>query len=100
MERDYFEEESYLRAQKRVKELKGFYWHLFWYMAVNIFILIMIYRGLGKNDSFFRYEHFATAFFWGIGILGHWFGVFGIKGVFSKNWEKRKIKEYMDKDKF
>ncbi|PCJ96554.1 MAG: hypothetical protein COA50_07190 [Flavobacteriaceae bacterium] len=98
MERNYLEEERYLRAQKKVKDIQGFYWHLFWYVVVNTFLLSMIYRGLDNNESFWQYGHFATVFFWGVGMLAHWFGVFGIKGVFSKNWEKRKIKEYMDKD--
>ena len=38
MESDYFNEEKYKRAKKRIKEIKGFYWNLFWYLAVNIFI--------------------------------------------------------------
>ena len=27
-------EDAYLRAQKRLKELKGFYGHAFWYVVV------------------------------------------------------------------
>lgn len=101
IEKDNFiEEERYFRAKKRVKEIQGFYWHLFWYLAVNIFLWIMIYRGLDEGESFFTFGHFSTAFFWGIGLLAHWTGVFGKHLVFSKNWEERKIREYMDKDKF
>ncbi len=98
MEQDYFEEERYLLTLKRVKNLKGFYWHLFWYVVVNMFILIMTYNGLDDNESFFQYRHFAIVFYWGLGIFSHWIRVFGIKGIFSKRWEKRKIKEYMDND--
>jgi hypothetical protein len=43
---------------------------------------------------------FAVWFFWGIGLAAHWLGVFGKNIVFSKAWEERKIKEFMDKDKF
>lgn len=100
MDNNYLEEERYLRAQKRVKKIKGFYWHLFWYLAVNIFLLAMIYKNLGTNESFFKYGHFTTPFFWGIGLFFHWLGVFGRNIVFSKDWEDRKIEEYMDKDKF
>ncbi len=100
MDNNYLEEERYLRAQKRVKKIKGFYWHLFWYLAVNIFLLAMIYKNLGTDESFFEYGHFTTPFFWGIGLFFHWLGVFGKNVVFSKDWEERKIKEFMNKDKF
>ena len=30
MDNNYLEEERYIRAQKRVKKIKGFYWHLFY----------------------------------------------------------------------
>lgn len=97
---DFSEEDRYLRAKKRVKQIEGFYWHLFWYLVVNIFILIMIYRGLDDKENFFQFGHFSTAFFWGIGLVAHWASVFGRNIIFSKEWEERKIKEFMDKDKF
>ncbi len=97
---DFSEEDRYLRAKKRVKQIQGFYWHLFWYLAVNIFLLVMVYRGLGENSDFLSFGHFSTAFFWGIGLFAHWAGVFGKNLVLSKSWEERKIKEFMDKDKF
>ena len=97
---NYYEEERYLRAKKRVKEIQGFYWHLFWYLAVNIFLWVMIYRSLDNAENFFSFGTFSTPFFWGIGLVAHWASVFGKNLVFSKQWEERKIKEYMDKDKF
>lgn len=35
---------------------------------------------------------------WGIGLLIHAFSVFGTK-MFLKDWEEKKIKELMEKDK-
>jgi hypothetical protein len=67
---------------------------------VNGYLLAMIYRGLDADENMFEYGHFATPFFWGIGLAFHWFGVFGKNIVFSKEWEDRKMKEFMDKDKF
>lgn len=99
MKNSYFEEERYAKAQKRVKKIKGFYMHLFWYLVVNIFLLAMIYKNLDSNEDIFEWGHFTTPFFWGIGLLFHWVGVFGRNIVFSKDWEERKIKEFMDKDK-
>lgn len=98
-ENQFAEEDRYLRAQKRVKQIKGFYWHLFWYLAVNIFIWVMAYRGMGVGENFFSFGTFSTAFFWGIGLAAHWASVFGKNLIFSKKWEERKIREYMDKDK-
>lgn len=100
MENEYLEEKRYLRAQKKLKEIKGFYWHLFWYLVVNIFLWITIYVNLEQGESFFKLGHFWTAIFWGIGLFFHWFGIFGKNVIFSKDWEERKIKEYMEKDKF
>ncbi|MCK5638887.1 MAG: 2TM domain-containing protein, partial [Flavobacteriaceae bacterium] len=42
---------------------------------------------------------FTTAFFWGIGLMFHAYGVFGKNLLFSKDWEERKIKEIIEKDK-
>ena len=36
---DYRKEEAYLRAQKKVKEITGFYWHAAVYVLVNIFLI-------------------------------------------------------------
>ena len=99
-----YDEDTYERAKIRLKKLKGFYWHLFWYLAVNLFISISkIYRNLQEgetfNEAFFDFGTFAVWIFWGIGIVSHWFGVFGKNIIFSKDWEKRKMNQFMDKDK-
>ncbi len=102
---NYSEQERYLRAQKRVKDIKGFYWHLFWYLVVNIFLTfggtIAHFVRTGELDfGNWHFGMFAVWFFWGIGLAAHWLNVFGKNIVFSRDWEERKIKEYMDKDKF
>ena len=105
MNKDFFEEERFLKAQKRVKEIKGFYWHLFWYVAVNVFItfgssISHIIHGGDITEIGLDFGKFSVWIFWGIGLFFHWFGVFGKHLTISKRWEERKIKEYMDKDKF
>jgi hypothetical protein len=95
---DTFErEQAYLRAEKRLKELKGFYWHLFWYLVVNAFLIASIAIN-SKSFDIFNFGTFSTAFFWGIGLFFHWFGVIGKHLTFSKNWEDRKMREFMDKE--
>ncbi len=92
----FHKEEAYLRAQKKVKSLMGFYWHLASYVIVNLFIIILIVSNGGRLFSF---GTFATAFFWGIGIFFHFLGVFGPDFLFGRNWEERKIKKFMEKDR-
>ena len=40
MEKEYIEEKKYLRAQKRVKDIRGFYAHFIWFVAINLFLMI------------------------------------------------------------
>ncbi len=105
MEDKYAKEELYRRAEKRVKDIKGFYWHLFWYLAVNIYLTFggpiwAFVTGRSVELHSLNYGNFSVWFFWGIGLAGHWLHVFGRNIFFSKDWEDRKIKEFMDKDKF
>ena len=105
MENNYNEEKRYLRAKNRVKKIQGFYWHLFWYLAVNLFLTFgstigNLFNGESFDIDHFSFGTFSVWFFWGIGLVFHWISVFGKNILFSKNWENRKIKEYMDKDKF
>tara|TARA_R110001583_G_scaffold102332_1_gene248911 strand:- start:694 stop:1020 length:327 start_codon:yes stop_codon:yes gene_type:complete len=94
---DYKKEDAYLRAQKKLKEIKGFYWHAFWYVVVNAFIIITIVSN--SDGNIWNLGTFSTPLFWGIGLGFHALGVFGKNLFFGKAWEERKIKEYMDKDK-
>ncbi len=90
-------EEAYLRAKKKLDKLKGFYWHLASYVVVNLFLIIVIV--IGNDGNIWNFETFATAFFWGIGLVFHFLSVFGPAFFFGQNWEERKIKEFMDKEK-
>jgi hypothetical protein len=96
--KNYSEEERYIQAKKRVDKLKGFYGHFTSYIIVNIFILSMIYFNIDNGESFWQFGHFSTAFFWGIGVAFHAFGVFGQNFILGPKWEERKMKQYMSKD--
>ena len=52
-----------------------------------------------NDGEFWRWENFSTALFWGIGLLAHGTSVFGSNLIFGKEWEERKIQEFMNKDK-
>lgn len=95
---EFEKEEAYLRAKKKLEKLVGFYWHLAVYVIINIVLITII--GVNRDDGeFWSFGTFATAFFWGIGLAFHFLGVFGPNFIFGKNWEERKMKEFMDKEK-
>jgi len=91
------------RAKERLKELKGFYWHLAAYIGVNSFITISTIIGRMSNGASFLdvldFGTFAVWFFWGIGLFFHGIKVFSYNPIFSKEWEERQIQKYIEKDK-
>lgn len=105
MDNDFIEEQRYIKAKKRVKDIKGFYSHFAVYIAVNLFLSSIIIVGImSDNGNSFEeaignFGVYSTWLFWGIGVFFHWLGVFGFGNILSKNWEERKIKELMEKDK-
>ena len=93
-------ESKYESAYKQVKRIKGFYIHVLAYVFVNIFLIASsYYNDTWGIEKFVRWESFSTAFFWGIGLAAHGLSVFGRNLFFNANWEEKKIKEFMDKDK-
>jgi hypothetical protein len=104
MEQNYYKEQQYLKAKKKVQDIKGFYSHLTVYIIINIFISGIIIYGLSYDEEYGftqaigHFGVYSTWLFWGIGLFFHWLGVFGFKNLLGKGWEDRKIKELMDKD--
>ena len=91
--------QAYKIAQMKVKKLKGFYVHLIVYILVNSFLIFSKYANLDEGETFFTFKTFSTVFFWGIGIVAHGFSVFVPHFVFGNDWEDKKMKQFMEKDK-
>ncbi|MGE7636009.1 2TM domain-containing protein [Bacillus paramycoides] len=87
------QDEIYLRAKKRVENLKAFYIHLTVYILVNL-MLFLINMISDSSKLWFLYPLGG----WGIGIVIHGLTTLPL-GIFGKKWEEQKIKEYMKKDK-
>jgi len=103
MDKDYFKEQQYLKAKKRVQDIKGFYSHLAVYVVINTFISGIIIYGLSGDNYGFgevltHFGVYSTWLFWGIGLFFHWLGVFGFKSFMGKSWEEKKIKQLMDEE--
>ena len=82
---------AYIKASKRVKELKGFYGNVTSYCLVIPF-LIFVNLYTSPNYHWFWWPMFG----WGIGVASHALQVFGI----GKNWEENQIRKIMEKDEF
>lgn len=90
---------AYDNALKRVRKIKGFYTHLIVYIVINIMIIVLNTQNLKPGESYFQWNNFATALFWGIGLAAHGLSVFIPAIVLGRDWEERKIKELMEKQK-
>ncbi|MGM5470848.1 2TM domain-containing protein [Flavobacteriaceae bacterium LMO-SS05] len=99
MEHKHFEQERYFRAQKKVKSIKGFYSHALVYVVINLMIVVINLQNLEQGESYFQWHNFTTLGFWGIGLLAHGLSVFMPSIILGKDWEERKIKELMEKNK-
>lgn len=93
------DEIKYQQALKRVKQIKGFYSHAAIYLIINIMIVAFNIQELDEGETYFQYHNFFTAFFWGLGLLAHGLSVFMPSMLMGKDWEEKKIKELMEKDK-
>ena len=79
------------QARDRVAAIKGFYIHLFIFVAVNLGLLAI---NLFDREVWWAQWPFLI---WGLGVLGHAYAVYGSGISFMQNWERRKMKEFMDK---
>lgn len=85
----YQEQNAYLKARARVKEMKEFYGNLFSYCTVIPFLIFINYF------TYWEFQWFWFPLFgWGLGLTIHGFSVFG----YGAKWEERKIQELMEKE--
>lgn len=84
----------YQKAKKQVQEIKGFYIHLTCYLLVMI-ALIFINLKFSPQYLWFIWSLLG----WGIGVLFHAITVFNLFSFIGRDWEARKIKEFMEEEK-
>lgn len=100
---NFHKEQQYIRAQKRVEEIKKFYKHLVVYILINLVFIgrriykDIVYRDESVMEAFLDLHNYNLFFWWGVIVFLHGFSVFAKGKFFSKKWEERKIKEYMNK---
>lgn len=86
-------DDSYLRARKHVDDLKEFYYGILSYFIVIPFLIYINYK------TYWEFQWFWFPMIgWGIGIAINAFKVYVSDGIFGRNWEERKLKQYMGED--
>jgi len=88
------QENSYYKAQKRVEDIKGFYGNLASYIIVIVGLAVL---NLVTGPQYLWF--FFPAIGWGIGVVVHGLSVFNYMPFLSSDWEDKKIKQLMDKER-
>ena len=85
---------KYEKAKKRVKTKKEFYEHLTVYIVMSAFFFL-----INAVTSFGNWWFHWPILGWGLGVMFHYFDVFGLPGVgtMSQDWENRAIEEEMER---
>ncbi|MCT2408710.1 2TM domain-containing protein [Chryseobacterium antibioticum] len=89
----------YEQARRQVDRLRGFYSHLFAYVAVNAMIVVYNMKHLEPGESYFQFKNFFTATFWGIGVVAHAIAIYLPHIGIIRDWEEKQIRKLMEKKK-
>lgn len=107
--------QKFLKAQKRVNDMKKFYRHLRVYVIINILLLVVklnLYEWFNGEYEWMQSPNFTnwfsiniigTPLLWGIGLLIHGLYVFKLKSrtwqelkpEFLKKWEERQLEKIL-----
>jgi len=87
-------DDRYVRARKRVEELKEFYYGLLSYCVVNPFLIFIYYQYTPNSIQWFWFPMLG----WGMGLAFHAYKVFVNDGMLGKGWEKRQIEKYIQEE--
>ena len=85
------EQEILIQAKKNVEKMKKFYAHLTMYIMVNTFLIVLNLM----TDARFMWS-LIVVLSWGIGLVADWMKTYNYHFFLGKDWEDRKIREYMD----
>ncbi|MEC5167323.1 putative membrane channel-forming protein YqfA (hemolysin III family) [Flavobacterium sp. PL11] len=86
--------EKYQKAKKEVEEIKDFYFHLLIYVLT---IGSLIFINLKYSPEYLWF--YWTAISWGIGLFFHAGKAFNWFPFFGKDWEQKKIQQFIEEEK-
>lgn len=88
------EKNAYLKAQKKMEDIKGFYGNLGSYVVVITGLAIL------NLTTYPKYWWFLwPAAGWGVGVAIHGMAVYSFVPFLGKDWEEKKIREIIEKEK-
>jgi len=94
--------EREIAIRRRVRRLAEFYRHLLVYVIAigSLWILnaLVVYDS-PKAAHWYSWWAIWATLGWGIGLLAHAVTVLPVWGFFSQDWEDRKVKELMARDR-
>lgn len=85
---------AYRKAKNKVREIRGFYFSL---MSYCIVIPVLIYINLTTMPQFHWFWFSACG--WGSALLFQGLSAFGYIPFLNRDWEDRKLRELMEKDR-
>jgi len=85
---------KYIRAKKRVEEIKEFYFNLVSFCVVMPFLIFIYFY---RTPDVFQWFWFPLLG-WGVGLTLHGYKVFVNDGRFGANWERKKIEQFMQEE--
>ncbi len=86
---------KYERAKEQVKRIKEFYGNLVSYCIVIPLLAFLNYKTTGFGLPWVIFPIAG----WGIGLVFHYMEAFDHHLIFGKDWEKKKIKKYIEESK-
>lgn len=84
------------RAEKHVRDLRGFYGHLAVYLAVMVILVIVDLADGSSGDTILGLDWaYWPIVGWGVFVVINGITVIG----FGRRWESRKIEQYMERER-
>jgi 2TM domain len=92
--------EREIHIRRRVKRLAEFYRHLAMYVLIMSMVWIAS-LAMAKEwpSQWWRWWAIWPTLGWGIGVLAHGLSVLPRMGFFSLDWEEKKVRELMKREK-
>tara|TARA_R110002049_G_scaffold609_3_gene3425 strand:+ start:4066 stop:4377 length:312 start_codon:yes stop_codon:yes gene_type:complete len=97
------ENKKLVRARIRVEEIKKFYKHVVTYILINLFLTFIwnfsfkLFGNFVVSNQYNEvgFKHIPIWLIWGVFLALHGIKTFGFPNLFGKNWEEKKIDEFM-----
>jgi hypothetical protein len=99
MKTNNINKDKYEKAKAKVTRVKMFYYHLLAYILVICILTwnLTVIDDAELKDTFIVVNG-SSITLWGIAIIIHGWIAFKGRFLFSKKWEERKVKEYLQED--